>query len=296
MRKVFLIMGCIILAGGLVGLDYWQGYNQGLVSEQLVQDNIEIQQLLNEKTQMEEASQQATTEEKTPVENTETSAAVLCFNSLNQSFYTEVYPVVKEKVDSGIFVLENGKLPSDDDYISTQDFSELIDNGWVCAISLERDADDASWKSNIEQYLTALNDRVSAKPAVYYLSSGSCTEADAQILKELGFETVLCHEQTAAKTVGELNVVQLLGYNDTDVAGSISSIEGNCGLEIWVSWDKSVRTRVRYTSAALQNLLNNSTITLTGLDDMLNGEPVSVSQTPEERISQIDQRLDELYH
>ena len=151
-------------------------------------------------------------------------------------------------------------------------------------------------KSNIEQYLTALNDKVSAKPAVYYLSSGSCTEADAQILKELGFETVLCHEQTAAKTVGELNVVQLLGYNDTDVAGSISSSEGNCGLEIWVSWDKSVRTRVRYTSAALQNLLNNSTITLTGLDDMLNGEPVSVSQTPEERISQIDQRLDELYH
>ena len=53
MRKVLWIVGCIILAGGLFALDYWQGYNNQLVSGQLKQDNLEIQQLLNEKAQLE---------------------------------------------------------------------------------------------------------------------------------------------------------------------------------------------------------------------------------------------------
>lgn len=295
MRKTLWILGCIILAGSLFAVDYWQGYNHALVSQQIKQDNAEIQQLINEKSQLENQEEDTALQETTE-DNSQITGAVLCFNSLDQSFYTEIYPVIQKSVSSGIFVLENGKLPGDNDYISVQDFSALIDNGWKCAISLERDADDSQWQTNIENYLTSLNDRVSAKPTVYYLPSGSCSDNDAQILKTLGFDTVLCHEQTTAKTVGELNVVQLFGYNDSNVAGSISESQGNCGLEIWVNWDKSVRTRVRYTAAALQNLLDNSEIALTTLDNMLNGEPVPQSQTPDERISEINQRLDDLYH
>lgn len=295
MRKVLWIIGCIILAGGLFALDYWQGYNNQLVSEQLKQDNLEIQQLLNEKAQLEvqteENAQPETIEEQTGIPE-----AVLCFNSLNQNFYTEVYPAVNEKVDSGILVLENGKLPGDNNYISTQEFSELIDSGWVYAISLERTADDSQWQANIENYLNALSNRVSQKPTVYYLPSGSCSESDAQTLKEFGFETVLCHEGTTAKTVGELNVVQLLGYNDATTISSVSASEGYCGLEIWINWDRSIRTRVRYTATALQTLLDSDAITLKGLDDLFHSESVSKSKTPEERISEIDQQLDDLYH
>lgn len=295
MRKILWIVGCIILAGGLFALDYWQGYNNQLVSGQLKQDNLEIQQLLNEKAQLEvqteENAQQETIEEQTGIPE-----AVLCFNSLNQNFYTEVYPAVNEKVDSGILVLENGKLPGDNNYIPTEDFCELIDSGWVYAISLERAADDSQWKANIENYLNVLSNRVPQKTTVYYLPSGSCSEEDAQILKEYGFDTVLCHEETTAKTVGELNVVQLLGYNDSTTINSVAASEGYCGLEIWVNWNTSIRTRVRYTETALQTLLDNNAITLKGMDDLLSSESVSGSKTPEERITEIDQRLDDLYY
>lgn len=294
MRKVFLIIGCIILAGGLVALDCWQGYTNAQVSEQLKQDNIQIQQLTNERSQLEKQIEEGVQQE-TVQEDTGIPEAVLCFNSLNQNFYTEIYPVVKEKVDSGILVLDNGKLPGDNDYISTEEFSELIDNGWDYAISLQKAADDSQWQTDIQNYLDALSARVSAKPTVYYLPSGSCSESDAQILQSLGFETVLCHEETAASTVGELNIVQLYGYNDPTTISSVSTNEGNCGLEVWVSWDNSIRTRVRYTETALQSLLNNGTITFKGLDDLFSEEEVSVSQTPEERIAEIDQLLDELY-
>ena len=299
MRKVLGFIGCIILAGGLFALDYWQGYNNAQISEQLKQDNTEIQQLLNEKSQLEkqiEETAQQEPKQEPAQEAEEIPGAVLCFHSLNRSFYTEIYPVVKEKVDSGILILENGKLPGDNNYISAQDFFQLIDSGWDCAVSIERTADDSQWQTDIENYLNALNARVSAKPTVYYLPSGECSESDARILKALGFETVLCHEETTAKTVGELNVVQLYGYNDSTTISNVLANQGNCGLEIWVSWNNSIRTRVRYTETALQSLLNSSAITLKGLDDLLSEEKTSTSQTPEERIAEIDQLLDDLYH
>ena len=43
-------------------------------------------------------------------------------------------------------------------------------------------------------------------------------------------------------------------------------------------------------------LLNSSAITFKGLDDLLSEEKTSTSQTPEERIAEIDQLLDDLYH
>ena len=38
MRKVLGFIGCIVLAGSLFALDYWQGHNNKLTSEQLKQD------------------------------------------------------------------------------------------------------------------------------------------------------------------------------------------------------------------------------------------------------------------
>ena len=102
---------------------------QERTSEQLKQDNAEIQQLLNEKSQLEKKLEE-TAQQETTQETQEISGAVLCFHSLDESFYTEIYPVVKEKVDSGILILEDGKLPGDNDYISAQAFSELIEDGW----------------------------------------------------------------------------------------------------------------------------------------------------------------------
>ncbi|MCI7739002.1 hypothetical protein [Butyricicoccus porcorum] len=295
MRKVLGFIGCIVLAGSLFALDYWQGHNNKLTSEQLKQDNAEIQQLLNEKSQLEKKLEE-TAQQETTQETQEISGAVLCFHSLDESFYTEIYPVVKEKVDSGILILEDGKLPGDNDYISAQAFSELIEDGWDCAVSIERTADASQWQTNIKNYLNALSARVSAKPTVYYFPSGGCSESDAQILKSLGFETVLCHEETTEKTIGGLNLVQLYGYNDSAAVNNVLANPGNCGLEIWVNWDNSIRTRVRYTETALQRLLNSSTITFKGLEELLDEDQVVTSQTVEERLTEIDQLLDDLYH
>lgn len=294
MRKVFWILGCIILAAGLYAMDCWQGYHQEMASQQLKQDNAEIQKLINEKAQLENEKGQA--QQEPASQTSETTRAVLCFLSPNEAFYTEIYPIVSNTVDTGILVLENGKLPGDTDYISTQDFSTLMDRGWTCAVSLERDADNAQWQTNIENYLTALSNRVSTTPTVYYLTSGNCSETDAQMLKTLGFETVLCHGQQTAKTVGDINIVELFGYNDSNVQTSVSESESNCALEIRVSWDSSDPARVRYTETALHNLLDNTTIAFQGLDDMIHGQTVTQTQNADERISEINEQIASIYH
>lgn len=295
MRKILWIIGCIILAGGLFALDYWQGYNNKLLSEQLEQDNIQIQQLKNERSQLEKEVAE-TEQQDTAEKDSETPGALLCFNSIDQKFYTEIYPVVKEYGDFGILVLDTNKLPGDSNYITAQELSELVEKGWSCAISLDRNADDSQWKANIENYLNRLSSKTSVKPTVYYLPSGSCNENDAQILKEYGFTTVLCHEQSMANTVGGINIVQLFGYNDTATISSVLASENSCGLEIWVNWNQSTRTRVRYTSTALQNLLNNSMIKFQSLEDLLDTDIVSETQTPKERIAEIDAQIHDLYY
>ena len=48
MRKVLGFIGCIVLAGSLFALDYWQGHNNKLTSEQLKQDDAEYLAFLKE--------------------------------------------------------------------------------------------------------------------------------------------------------------------------------------------------------------------------------------------------------
>lgn len=276
LKKIGTFLLAAALVVGLVFVYLSQKNNQRDNAQQLKSANIAIQELEAERdtltAQLEELEAE-TGDESTEVQEVEQAAApqaVFCLNTVTEQTYTEVYPALHEKGITGILILRNGQLPGDNYCLTVEQFLEMIDDGWSFGISLQKDADrtDESWQNEIELYMSNLKQRTDLTPAIYCFAEGGCTASEAGILIEEGFDTVLVHEQVVSE-YDELKIIRLFSYAQEDLTDTLSSMEGYCGLEMWIGWSSSTEEDVRYYSDQFNELLDLDAVQLTCLEDLM---------------------------
>lgn len=279
----------VLLLGGMAEIYLHQKTSQSQQSRRLEETNSAIHALEAERSELEarlevlnatlepeEAENvpdgQAEPDAKpaeTGVSSGEPANALLCLNAVSEETYSDIYPVLEEAGVTGVLILRNGRMPGDNYAISVGDFVEMTDHGWDYAISLEREENetDAEWQEKVEEYTDRLRRRVGILPTIYCFPEGTCSEEEAAILTEEGFDTILVHQQT--QQAGELNVIRLLPYNVPNLSDFVSSMTGYCGLEMWVSWTDETDETLRYSEEGLSALLDENGVALTGRDALL---------------------------
>lgn len=311
LKKVSILLSVIIVAG-IIGLRHMHTASRQDDQATLQETNAEIQQLEAEKTSLEsqlEEIQEEIAEAQAALEEAEaeTRSVILCCNTLNAQFYTQVYPTLQEKGITGIFILKNGQLPGDGDIVTVEEFLALEADGWESAICLTQgDASDAEWRAEVETYVSRFTVRMGYAPRIFCFGEEGGTEEQAEFLSEQGFEILLVHDEVGEAEIGGLQVIQLISYLDTELDEKVSSFTGYCGLEMWVGWNDDTDAEKRYTASDLATLLSNELLSLDSLEDLEVLEPVTsgdeLAQLEEEadnlqeQIDEIEEELSALYY
>lgn len=295
-----ILVLALVVATGIIFVFQTSRDNQ--ITQQMRETNVSIQELKAEKDALNEKLAEIEQTENTTEGDKQISQAqpvVLCVNSAAASVYSDIYPAMREAEQVGILILRDNVLPGNSNTMSVKEFLEMMDQGWEFAISLTRTADetDDAWQTRIEAYQTRLQQRVAMVPHVYCFAEGGCSEKQAEILKEQGMNTILVHEATTE--MQEFKVIQLLPYQQDNLAAAISGIDGYCGLEVGDNADELSA----YSAEAFQNLLNSELIQLKNLDTLEKIVPKESEQAdqyndPESirsRLKEIEAEIDALY-
>lgn len=263
-------------------------------SQELKLTNETIEELKKEKQRLEKQN-------GTEKDGAEENSAVLCFNVADEQLYSEIYPLLKEQDKTGIIILRNGQLPGDTYAIPAEDFYNLMQENWSCAISLERGLEsDEEWRQNLESYCQQVQQRVGVIPTIYCVPEGSCSQEEAEILEEIGFETVLVHKENTALESQNLQFIKLYPYHAQSLMKFLSQTNGDCGLEVWVDWVEETKNNLRYSEEDLKELLQNDEIQIQNLDSLKqqsssNGDEVTGSEEEvNARLTEIEEELERL--
>ena len=163
-------------------------------------------------------------------------SVVVCIKDPAESIYTGVFNTFKQSGYTGTLVFSEGKKPGDENLISVEHFTEMINDGWSCAVSSK----SSNWKEELEQERQVISEATDITPSTCYLEDGIYEISDESMdktIKSLGFRTVLySFEETDISTVrllkeeqNELVKIQLLPYRLEDVSNAVGSVAENSG-------------------------------------------------------------------
>ena len=230
--------------------------------------------------------------------------ATLCFNVADEQLYSEIYPILEEQDLTGIIILRNDQLPGDKYAIPVQDFLNLLQAGWNSAISLSRPQgeSDEAWKSRVQTYMQKLQKRTGIKTKIYCFPEGACSEPEAKILEELGFETVLCHKLNDSLDSENLKIIKLYPYHAKALRKFLTKTDGYCGVEVWVDWIDDTPKNLRYHEDTLRDLLSSDVIQIDSLDELEKQTATAFEELPDgdegtarDRLAEIEDQLERLY-
>ncbi|MDO5547862.1 MAG: polysaccharide deacetylase family protein [Eubacteriales bacterium] len=294
MKRKLTIALTVVLFLGLVVLYVAEKTVRRQNTEELVATNNTIQELENERAELEQQMDIVAGKQY----------ATLCFNVADEQLYSSIYPLLKKQGIKGTIILRNNQLPGNKYAIPVQDFLNLMDAGWYSAISLSRSdgETDDEWKSHVEAYMQQLQERTGITPIIYCFPEGSCSAAEAEILEELGFETVLCHKFNDSLESSGLQFVKLYPYNAKTLNELLAKTDGYCGLEVWVDWVDSTQENLRYSKKNLKTLLESDTIQIQNLDSLRRQNSLDAEAAAginaadvETRLAEIEAELEDLY-
>lgn len=316
LKKVLSVVLVVALVLAMVALHWTRKTKEHQVAVSIQSTQESIRALEEEKVALEkrlagtDGSEAGTDSEEQGSQQTEAMQAVLCVTNVTETFYEEIFPAMQEKGQTGIIILRNGRLPGDvtDDIISVRSFVDMINSGWSYAITVTQytGTSTENWREAINQYVNRLIARVASEPSIYCFVNGA-NEDRLSVLKEEGFETVLCHD---ALEDDELKVIQLLPYSSDSLEEAVSQVNGYCGLEVWTSWENDTDENLQYSQDKTLQLLESDSIELKGLDDLkalvastgaddYDEKPDLEEYTTEEqiqsRIAEIEAEIEELY-
>lgn len=318
LKRFFAILLVVVLVLGMVALHLMRKEKEHQLSVSIQSTQESIRALEAEKLELEAKLTDITSgnldtandDDEQEADPTRSMEAVLCVANVTETFYQEIFPAMQENGQTGIIILRNGRLPGDvtDDIISVNSFVDMINSGWSYAITVTQAVGSSteSWRSEIDQYVDRLAARVSSTPSMYCFVNGT-SEARLNILKEEGFETILCHSAVEDE---ELKVIQLLPYNSDSLTETMTQMDGYCGLEVWASWQADTDENLRYSWDKTSELLESTSIKLTGLDELQSLTPLPDSDEEEQqvdlteyttedqiraRIAEIDAEIETLY-
>lgn len=294
MKRNLIIALTVVLFLGSVALYVAEKTIRRQNTEMLTATNETVRELEDERTELEQQLEIVAGKQY----------ATLCFNVADEQLYSAIYPMLKKQGIKGTIILRNNQLPGNKYAIPVQDFLNLMDAGWYSAISLSR-ADgetDEEWKSHVEAYMQQLQERTGIQPIVYCFPEGSCSTAEAEILEELGFETVLCHKFNDALESSGLQFVKLYPYNANTLNELLAKTDGFCGLEVWVDWVDSTQKNLRYSKKDLKALLESDTIQIQNLDSLKRQSSSDIEKAADiseeevrARLTEIEEELEQLY-
>lgn len=304
MWKKVIAFFCLVLAAALAGMFHIQRQQSANKAQELRNLNAVIQQLQSEKSELEQELEELTGE--TDARETEKATGVLCFTSIDQNLYTQAYSKLQKNGYTGLFIMQNRKLPGDYNTISVEEFLELLDAGWSYGISLPKAENmEEDWQTSVQEYLQELDIRTGVLPSVYYFEVGEYSAVSVSFLKECGIDTVLyCGKEQAEPTEG-ITQIPLYGYL-TEPAEL--DVDVPLGLEVQIAWDEDSDSSLRYTVDDLSSVLEQNTVAINDLASLqqlsqqqaeqeaqfqLNAAKISALQA---RISAIDDEIKQLYH
>lgn len=301
MWKRMMTVFCLIMAVVLVGLfavEQKQAVNK---AQELVALNTQIQQLQTEKKALEQELEKITgrdnADEKTqPI-------GLVCFTSVNQSLFTQAYPQLQLKGCSGVFIMQDGKLPGDYNTITVEECLELLDAGWSYGISIKDGAaSEAEWQLLVQEYLSKMRERIGVSPSVYCFLEGRYSAESVAFLEDNEITTILYQEKEKVKAVEGALQIPLYGYLD-----ALSGLDAGVvlGLEVQIDWDEDTEDGVRYSIDSLSDVLEDDIVAICELStlQMIDQEERKVQAKSreleidalQERISAIEEDIKGLY-
>lgn len=206
-KNIWKILACIMAFGLLAYLIF---VDYGAYQKQIVS-----QTEARERGKVGKSQDEAEIKEKDTTE-VQTTAVVLCFDQFNEMLYEQLYPYLKDKQLTGIFVLENGFLPGDYKKISTRQCMELIESGWSVAVggssefelTPEADGMQDKFDEYLSKYLDRIKIRTGIRPGMYCFYEGESWESYAEILKKNDITQIRSSSEEKSQQEGEFSIIK----------------------------------------------------------------------------------------
>lgn len=241
---------------------------------------------------------------------------IVCFRSVTEDAYEEIYPLMTSKGFSGTLVSLAGVLPGSNDRISIAHANELVDDNWGYAIGAgsaialngSMSANKANLQEYLEKYVKEYKDMVGRDPDAIYFSNGTYKKGYNPILLDLGFDLVFYEGKAVATDDKRMTVVHVQENPGSEAISRDFDNGQITGIKMEVQYDSYTAEDVRYSEDMLRSILDNlnllikdgecqkvdfSNIRDSGSEDSSDSKKESVSI--EARIREIDERIRELY-
>lgn len=224
-RKILALLLCVAMMGAILTIERHRRIEAKERAVQASVEQEEIEQLEKQREMLlRSLPADVAIEEKKQLE----PEATLCIRNISDEFYQDCYGDIQKKELNGIIVLSNGILPGDYHMISVQHFVNMIQDGWVYAISMDEETENSSdWEDILADYLYQLNERVDVAP-VGYMESGTLAQDQVDKMKEQGLTLLLTHQNN----VDRQNVLNLLSYQEPQLLSELSKQNGLYAVEI----------------------------------------------------------------
>lgn len=123
------------------------------------------------------------------IERVGTRMSVTIFTHCSDNLYQRCYPVAERFDTASVFVIGDQQMVGREGCITLSQYDELILKGWVAALKIPLQRQEAeSYLSGIEGEFAALQRPM---PDAVYLEEGQFSEETVTFLKEKGFKTFL---------------------------------------------------------------------------------------------------------
>ena len=114
------------------------------------------------------------------------------FAELDPKLYSACYPLMKKMGYTGTLILSSTQLPGMEGCISTEQFQELVNDGWDVCVQWDDGQSVSRWWPKLQAELTKL--KIKVGKAVYFPKGTYRTELDKNI-QQMGFSIAICEKE-----------------------------------------------------------------------------------------------------
>lgn len=301
-KKLRFILIMIICVDVLLGTGYLLWQNKTKSDEKQLYLKEQNQKLTNINQQIAEIQEKYDQlkiqyDEQTQIQGT----MLLCFLNPSDKAYTGAFSSFEQYGYTGTLVFNDGAKPGDDDMITVDHFTEMIDHGWSCAISstsLEGEAGSDSWKNHMQECYQAIVDAAGVAPDACYLGDNIYTSDLDEALLSLGFTSVFYMDAEESQDLnllkeaeGGLARIPVTPYRQDDVNKIIERIVNEgvyAGFVTQVSWksNEQPEKEYQYSDYGLSQFLWT-------LDDYVSDEKLDIMSTSQlqKKFSGLEQNI-----
>ena len=247
LRRTFLILAVIMMAL-LALLFFWvlrESHEQQARLELLREEALPLER------QRETLLRELTALSQTPEETVAPPATEqLLVSELDETLYTQLYPLMRQRGFSGIMGLTLGGLPGADKKINFDQFNDLLTAGWGCCLVFNSGYDFDQWYETLNGWILEVG---LTRPDVVYFHNGDWSAEMALKLQQYGFKTAVHHgeEQTAP----ELYSCYARPWDFDSVVSVVDALAANGGNAVFtVSF--SGRDSDLFVESNFSNMLN----------------------------------------